>query len=60
MTFVYQWIYVCSLLLKSGETIFVEDPTYFLARNIFSKDFKLNVESISMEEDGLNIEELKN
>lgn len=50
---------VCSLLLKSGDTIFVEDPTYFLARNIFSKDFKLNVESISMEEDGLNIEELK-
>ena len=50
---------VCSLLLKSGETIFVEDPTYFLARNIFKKDFKLNVESISMEDDGLNIEELK-
>jgi 2-aminoadipate transaminase len=50
---------VCSLLLKSGDTIFVEDPTYFLARNIFKNDFKLNVESISMEEDGLNIEELK-
>lgn len=50
---------VCSLLLKSGDTIFVEDPTYFLARNIFKKDFKLNVESISMEDDGLNIEELK-
>ena len=50
---------VCSLLLKAGDTVFVEDPTYFLARNIFKNDFKLNVESISMEEDGLNIEELK-
>jgi len=50
---------ICNLLLKSGDTIFVEDPTYFLARNIFKKDFKLNVESISMDEDGLNLEELK-
>ena len=50
---------LCTLLLKSGDTIFVEDPTYFLARNIFSKDFKLNVVSISMESDGINITELK-
>jgi 2-aminoadipate transaminase len=50
---------ICGLLLKSGDTVFVEDPTYFLARNIFKNDFKLNVETIPMEEDGLNLEELK-
>jgi 2-aminoadipate transaminase len=50
---------LCTLFLKAGDTIFVEDPTYFLARNIFAKDFNLNVVSISMESDGINIEELK-
>lgn len=33
--------------------IFCEDPTYFLALNIF-KDFKLKVECIDMQSDGLN------
>ena len=50
---------VCSLLMKSGDTIFIEDPTYFLAKNIFEKNFKFNVESIPMEDDGINLAELK-
>jgi len=42
---------------ESGDVILVENPTYFIAINIF-KEFGLKVESINMESDGANLSEL--
>ncbi|KAF0684133.1 Aste57867_23863 [Aphanomyces stellatus] len=47
-----------SLYLKSGDLVFMEEPTYFLALSIM-KDFKMNVKQIEMEEDGLNVDALE-
>ncbi|ETV76627.1 hypothetical protein H257_09120 [Aphanomyces astaci] len=47
-----------SLYLKSGDLVFMEEPTYFLALSIM-KDFKMNVKQIEMEEDGLNVVKLE-
>ena len=34
---------VTSLLFPRGSTIFVEDPTYFIAINVLKDDFGMNV-----------------
>jgi 2-aminoadipate transaminase len=47
-----------SLYLKSGDLVFMEEPSYFLALSIM-KDFKINVRQIEMEEDGVNVEKLE-
>ena len=49
---------LCSLLSYKNPLVLVEDPTYFLAKDIFSKDFKFNIESIKMESDGMNMDDL--
>lgn len=49
---------ICTLFTKTGDTIFVEEPSYFLAFDIF-KDHGLNVISIPMEPDGINLEALE-
>src|SRR5512138_2001765 len=49
---------LCTVLTKAGDTIFVEEPTYFLAPKIFA-DHKLNIVSIPIDEQGLNIEALE-
>lgn len=49
---------ICSLLTDNNTVIYVEEPTYFLAINIF-KDFGLNVETIPMEDDGINLKILE-
>eukprot|EP00644_Phytophthora_capsici_P004809 jgi/Phyca11/502585/fgenesh2_kg.PHYCAscaffold_1_\ len=49
---------ICSLFLQSGDLVFMEEPSYFLALSIM-KDFKINVRQIRMEEDGLDIDELE-
>ena len=49
---------VCSLFARAGDTVFTEEPSYFLALSIF-KDFDLNVVQIPMEQDGLNVEILQ-
>jgi len=49
---------ICSLLTGSGETIFVEEPSYFLALRIFA-DYKLNIVGIPIDQDGLIIEALE-
>src|SRR5215217_8335519 len=49
---------ICTLFTKAGDTIFVEEPTYFLALRIFA-DHHLNVISNSMDENGLVIESLE-
>jgi len=47
-----------TLLMKPGDTIILENPTYFLAKNIF-EEFGLTIKYVNMEDDGLNIEELE-
>jgi 2-aminoadipate transaminase len=49
---------ICTLFTKPGETIFVEEPSYFLALNIF-RDHGLNIIGLPMDEDGLIIEALE-
>ncbi len=49
---------VCSLFTKPGDTIFVEEPSYFLALKIFS-DYHLKTVSIPVDENGLIIDALE-
>jgi len=46
---------ICTLFSKAGDTIFVEEPTYFLARKIFA-DHQLKPVSLPMDADGLIVE----
>ena len=48
---------LCTVLTQAGDTIFVEEPTYFLAPKIFA-DHRLKIISIPTDENGLIIEEL--
>jgi len=50
--------FVCTLFSKAGDTIFVEEPSYFLALRIFA-DHRLNVVGIPIDEEGLIIEALE-
>jgi DNA-binding transcriptional MocR family regulator len=43
---------LCTVFTQAGDTIFVEEPTYFLAPKIF-RDHRLNIVSIPMDENGL-------
>ncbi|VVU95617.1 Aminotransferase class I and II [seawater metagenome] len=49
---------LCSLFTKTGDIVIVEEPTYFLAINIF-REFNLNIKSISIEDDGVSLTELE-
>ncbi|CAB1055475.1 hypothetical protein D1BOALGB6SA_208 [Olavius sp. associated proteobacterium Delta 1] len=49
---------VCTLFSRPGDTIFVEEPSYFLALRIFA-DHGLNIVSLPMDDQGLNIEALE-
>jgi 2-aminoadipate transaminase len=49
---------LCTLYTKPGDLIFVEEPTYFLARRIFA-DHQLQIEAVSIDKDGLDIEQLE-
>jgi DNA-binding transcriptional MocR family regulator len=49
---------LCSLFTRAGDTIFVEEPSYFLALRIFA-DHGLKVVSIDTDEDGLVVESLE-
>lgn len=42
----------CTLFTQAGDTIFVEEPSYFLALKIFA-DHRLNVVALETDEDGL-------
>jgi 2-aminoadipate transaminase len=50
--------FICRLFTLPGDTIFVEEPSYSLALRIF-RDRRLNIIGIPMDEDGLQIEALK-
>ena len=49
---------LCTLFTRPGDTIFVEEPSYFLALRIFA-DHGLRVVSIDTDEDGLVVESLE-
>jgi 2-aminoadipate transaminase len=49
---------VCTLFTQPGDTVFVEEPTYFLALRIFA-DHNLRVVPILTDESGLVIEDLE-
>ena len=49
---------VSTVFAQSGDTVFVEEPTYFLAFQIF-RDHGLNVVGIPVDGDGLDITHLK-
>ncbi len=49
---------VCTLFSSPGDTIFVEEPSYFLALRIFA-DHGLKIVSLPMDEEGLIIEGLE-
>lgn len=49
---------VCTLLTKPGDLVLVEEPTYFLVFRIFH-NHGLRVESIALDEEGLNLEQLE-
>ena len=49
---------LCTVFTQAGDTIFVEEPTYFLAPRIFA-DHRLNIIPIPTDESGLIIEALE-
>lgn len=49
---------ICTVFAKAGDTIFVEEPSYFLALRIFA-DHHLNVVAIPTDEDGLDVDALE-
>ena len=49
---------ICTRFTQPGDTIFVEEPTYFLALRIFA-DYRLNIVSLPMDDDGLIVETLE-
>lgn len=50
---------ICTLFTRPGDTVFVEEPSYFLALRILREDFGLNVVSIPIDEEGLCLDALE-
>lgn len=50
--------FVCSLMMPAGSTVYVEEPTYFLAINIF-KELGLNIVSIPIHQNGIDLDKLE-
>lgn len=50
---------ICTLFTKPGDTVFVEEPSYFLALRILREDFRLNAVPIPSDENGLRMDALE-
>ncbi|MFT5193583.1 MAG: 2-aminoadipate transaminase [Cellvibrionaceae bacterium] len=50
---------VCAMFTKPGDTVFIEEPTYFLAPKILQVDYALNVIPIPVDEDGMSLDALE-
>ncbi len=50
---------ICTLFTKPGDTVFVEEPSYFLALRILREDFRLNAVPIPTDENGLRLDALE-
>ncbi|XP_070531723.1 uncharacterized protein [Ptychodera flava] len=48
---------VASMLFNRGDTVFIEDPSYFIALEMFGKDLGMNVVPVPRNGEGINIEE---
>jgi len=46
---------VCTLFTRPGDTVFVEEPSYFLALRILQEDHRLNAVPIPTDEHGLSL-----
>uniref|UniRef100_T1IUR9 Aminotransferase class I/classII large domain-containing protein n=1 Tax=Strigamia maritima TaxID=126957 RepID=T1IUR9_STRMM len=51
--------YTASLFFKKGATVFVEDPTYFLAFIVLRNDLELNVVPVGLDSEGINMQSLE-
>jgi 2-aminoadipate transaminase len=49
---------ICTFFTKPGDTVFVEEPSYFLALRIFA-DHRLKVVGLPIDDEGLQIESLE-
>ncbi len=49
---------LCATLTRAGDTVFVEEPSYFLALHIF-KNYDLNLVPIPLDEKGLDLDLLE-
>jgi len=45
----------CSLFIRTGDTVIVEEPSYFLALSIF-RDFGIKTVSVPIDENGMQVE----
>lgn len=50
---------ICTLFTQPGDTVFVEEPSYFLALRILREDFRLNAVPIPSDENGLRLDALE-
>lgn len=50
--------FVCNRFTRPGDTVFVEDPSYFLAFSIL-RDHGLKIVGIPLDEDGLDVDRLE-
>jgi DNA-binding transcriptional MocR family regulator len=50
--------FVCALLTRPGDTVIVEEPSYFLAFRIF-EDHGLNIVPVPLDHDGMDIDALE-
>jgi len=50
--------FVCTQFTRAGDTVFVEEPSYFLAFQVF-RDHGLNIVGIPVDEDGMDIAKLE-
>lgn len=50
--------FICALFTRPGDTVIVEEPSYFLAFRIFL-DHGLNIVSVPVDEDGLDVDRLQ-
>ena len=48
----------CTLFAKSGDLVFVEEPTYFVIEKIF-REHNLDVKGVSTDQDGMVISDLR-
>ncbi|XP_001627677.2 uncharacterized protein YER152C [Nematostella vectensis] len=50
--------FLAGSLMQHGDTVFVEDPTYFIAINVLVKDQGMNVVPVTTDEGGIDVEQL--
>jgi 2-aminoadipate transaminase len=49
---------ICTIFTQAGDTVFVEEPSYFLALRIF-RDHRLKIVGVPMDEDGVDLNALE-